>query len=78
MFCEYKDILGKAGEGFHRIRILDTAAGDYFGTILLSIIFAKFTKIPLVISTIFMFVLGILGHWLFCVPTGAVKFLGLA
>ncbi len=78
MFCQHKDIFGKMGEGFHRTRILDAAAGDYFGTILLAIIFAKFTKIPLVISTILMFVLGIVGHWLFCVPTGAVKFLGLA
>lgn len=78
MFCKYRDIFGKAGEGFHKTRILDTAAGDYFGTILLAIIFSYFTKVPLVLATILMFVLGVILHWMFCVPTGAVKWLGLA
>lgn len=78
MFCEYRDIFGKAGEGFHKTRILDTAAGDYFGTILLAIIFSYFTKVPLVLSTILMFILGLWAHYVFCVPTVAVKWLGLA
>lgn len=64
MFCKYRDIFGKAG--------------DYFGTILLAIIFSYFTKVPLVLATILMFVLGVILHWMFCVPTGAVKWLGLA
>ena len=75
--CKYKDIFGVPGKGIHSTRFMGVAAFDYFGTILLSILFSYFTKIPLVISTIFMFLLGVLLHWLFCVPTAATRFLGL-
>ena len=76
-FCQYSNIFGVAGQGVHKYRIFDTAIVDYVGTILLAMILTKFTKIPFVISTIIMFVLGILMHALFCVNTNAVKFLGL-
>jgi len=52
MLCQYKHVLGIPSVGFHSIRLLDVAAGDYFGTILLSILFSKFSHVPLVISTI--------------------------
>lgn len=72
--CAYKNIFGAPRTGVHAWRFLDTAMVDYFGTILLAMIFTRATKVPLVLSTILMFVLGIVLHWAFCVPTNAVKF----
>jgi hypothetical protein len=76
MFCKYKDIFGIPGKGFHSVRLMDVALGDYIGTILLAILMSHVTKYPLVLTTIFMFILGLLLHILFCVPTSASKFLG--
>ena len=76
MFCKYKDIFGIPGKGFHSVRLMDVALGDYVGTILLAILMSHVTKYPLVLTTIFMFILGLILHILFCVPTSASKFLG--
>ena len=76
MFCKYKDIFGIPGKGFHSLRLMDVALGDYIGTILLAILMSHVTKYPLVLTTIFMFILGLILHILFCVPTSASKFLG--
>ena len=76
MFCKYKDIFGIPGKGFHSVRLMDVALGDYIGTILLAILMSHVTKYPLVLTTIFMFILGLVLHILFCVPTSASKFLG--
>ena len=59
------------------IRFLDVAAVDYFLSILGAIILSFFTKIPLVLTTIVILVLGIILHMLFGVNTSAVKYLGL-
>lgn len=76
MFCKYKDIFGIPGKGFHSVRLMDVALGDYVGTILLAILMSHVTKYPLVLTTIFMFILGLVLHILFCVPTSASKFIG--
>jgi hypothetical protein len=75
MLTKYKNILGVPKEGIHAIRLLDAAAIDYIGTIIGSIIISYFTKIPLVLTTIAMFILGILAHLLFGVETSTVKYL---
>jgi hypothetical protein len=74
---KFSDIFGVAGQGVHRYRILDAALVDYVGTLVFAFIFSKLTKIPLVLSTILMFVAGIILHAVFGVNTSAVKYLGL-
>ena len=76
-FSKYKFIFGVPNEGIHQYKILDTAIVDYVGTIFLAFILAKLTKIPFVLSTIIMFIVGIICHYLFGIQTDAVKFLGL-
>lgn len=81
MYCpfkRFKDVFGIPGQGVHRYRFLNAALFDYIGTIFLAIILSKFTKIPFVLSTIIMFILGIVLHVLFGVNTETVKFLGLS
>jgi hypothetical protein len=77
-FKQFSNIFGKPNTGFHSVRFLGTALGDYILTILLAIIITWITKIPLVITTIICLVVGVILHMLFGVNTGAVKFLGLS
>jgi hypothetical protein len=78
--CPFKNlsgIFGEPGKGFHKIRLLDVALGDYIGTIFLAILLSYLTSIPLVLATIFMYTLSVILHMLFGVSTSAVKYLGL-
>lgn len=77
IFKEYKDIFGNPKEGFHSLRLLDAAFMDYIGTIILAILFSYITKLPLVLSTIFMFVFGELCHYLVGLKTNSINYLGL-
>jgi len=76
-FSKYKFMFGVPNKGIHKYKILNTAMFDYFSTILLAFILSKLTKIPLVISTIILFIVGILSHYLFGIKTDATMFLGL-
>ena len=76
MSCSYKYIFGVPGTGIHKYRFLDTAIVDYLGSIVIAMIITKFTKIPLVITTILVLLLGILSHYLFCLKTGTETWLG--
>lgn len=75
MACQYKNMFGAAGTGIHQYRFLDTAIVDYIGTIVLAMIATKITKVPLVITTILAFVLGIVLHMVFCMKTGTETWL---
>ena len=68
--CRYKDILGKPREGPHSYRIFNIAVVDVLLTILLGFMIHYFLpKISLIYTLIFVFVLGIVAHRMFCVPT---------
>lgn len=77
IFNKYSEIFGISRKGVHKIRFLDAAAFDYVVAILLAVILSKITRLPIVISTIIMFIIGIVLHALFGVNTSAVKFLNL-
>ncbi|QPB44290.1 hypothetical protein [Medusavirus stheno T3] len=74
--CQYKDLFGQPGEGFHAKRFLGLALFDVLGTVaiiaVLSFWFNPLIVTPLVIAG-FIFL-----HWLLCVPTALNKHLGLA
>ena len=75
MSCSYKYIFGVPGQGIHQYRFLDTAIVDYIGSLVIAMIITKFTKVPLVITTIGVLLLGILLHYLFCSKTGTEMWL---
>ena len=77
-FVKFKDFLGVPGKGVHSYTFLNTAMVDYLLTILLAVITSYFTEIPLVLTTIFWFIMGIVAHALFGVNTNTVRFLGLS
>ena len=74
---KYKDIFGKPKQGAHQYRFLGTAGVDYIFTIIGAMIITYFSGIPLVLTTIVLFILGIVLHVLFGVPTNTTKYLGI-
>ena len=73
--CKYKDILGKPGQGVHSYRIFNIAIVDVILTISAAYIISIFTNYKFIHTTIFMFILGIISHRLFCVRTTIDKLL---
>lgn len=74
---QFKDIFGKPGKGAHKYRFLNTAIVDYVLTIVLAIITTLATKMPLVLTTIMWFILGVVLHLLFGVQTSTLTYLGI-
>ena len=72
---KYKNIFGSPGTGLHKIKFKGTSIIDYFLTIVGAFILTYYTDIPLVLSTIGLFILGILIHYLFGVETQVLKFI---
>lgn len=69
-FCEYKDIFGEVGKGLHKYRIFGFAAVDIIATIVVAIIINwLIPKFNFLLLLIILFLLGIIVHKLFCVPT---------
>ena len=67
--CKYKNIFGEPGKGVHSYRIFNIAVVDVIATILLAVIVSSALKISFVKTLIFLFILGIFLHRLFCVKT---------
>ena len=62
----------------HRRRMFnDTAIMDYIFSIIGALVISHFTKIPLVLTTIVILLLGILIHLLFGVQTNTLTYLGI-
>jgi len=72
---KYKNIFGSPGTGLHKIKFKGTSVIDYFLTIVGAFILTYYTDIPLVLSTIGLFIIGILLHYLFGIETQVLKFI---
>ncbi len=76
MFCEYKDIFGKPGEGIHSFRIFDISVFDVLVVIFLAYIVQSFVpSVSFIFILIVLFIIGIIVHRLFCVHTTIDKLL---
>jgi len=73
--CKYKDIFGAPNTGLHSYRIFNIAIVDVILTILAAYLLSYFFRINIMYSLLFMFVLGIISHRLFCVRTTVDKLL---
>jgi hypothetical protein len=75
--CQYRDILGKAGEGVHSYRLFGFAIVDVLMTIIVAWLIHRFLlpKYNFFIILAAFFLLGILLHRLFCVRTTIDKML---
>ena len=74
MFCTYRDIFGKVGEGVHSYRIFNIAIVDVVFTILAAYIIHLFNpKYGFIFVLAVLFITGIILHHLFCVRTTVDK-----
>lgn len=86
-FCDKKDLFGKPNEGFHQYQ----AIGDWILTLIGALVLALITwgiakafgkELPFVFITflwfVFLVLLGIFLHYLFCVDTRVSKFLNIS
>jgi hypothetical protein len=70
MFCKYKDILGKSGEGVHSYRLFNIAIVDVLFTLLGAFIIHLFLpQYNYFVILLCLFITGIILHRLFCVRT---------
>lgn len=75
MLCKYKDIFGKPNTGLHVYRLFNIAIVDVILTLLVAYFISKYYKQNLMHTIIFMFVLSIIMHRIFCVQTTVDKLL---
>jgi len=73
--CKYKNSLGEPGKGIHSYRFLGVAIADVIMTIIVGYIIAYFFKLPIGYTILFLFILGIILHRVFCVRTTVDKLL---
>lgn len=73
--CKYKDALGKPNKGIHSYRFMGVAIVDVIMTLIGAILISYFTKYSFLMIAIFLFILGIVLHRLFCVRTTIDKLL---
>ena len=73
--CKYKDMFGKPNQGVHSFRIFNIAIVDVLLTILAAYIISYFLKTNFLYTLLFMFILGIISHRIFCVRTTIDKLL---
>jgi hypothetical protein len=73
--CKYKNLFGIPNKGIHSYRFLNLAVVDIIMTIIASIFISFFFKISFLKISIFLFILGIILHRLFCVRTTIDKML---
>jgi len=77
-FKKFKNRLGIPGKGVHKYRVMNTAIIDYILTIVMAFVSAYLLHVPLVLSTIVWFILGICFHILFGVKTNTLRSLGIS
>jgi hypothetical protein len=69
MLCEYRNALGKPGEGFHKDRLFGLAANDLIGTVILIIVIAVLSGWNVIMVGMVVTVLTVIVHRVFCVNT---------
>ena len=67
--CKYKNSLGEPNKGIHSYRFFGLAIIDVIMTLVAALLLSYFFKVSFIYSSIFLFILGILLHRLFCVRT---------
>lgn len=73
--CKYQNSLGIPNQGVHSYRLFGLAIVDVIFTIIGAMIISYFSNRSFVYTLIFLFLLGIILHRLFCVRTTIDKLL---
>jgi hypothetical protein len=74
-FCDYSELFGKVGEGWHSYRIFNIAIVDVLAVLVAAFILKYLFGGSYLVYLILLFIVGILVHRLFCVRTTIDKLL---
>lgn len=77
-FCQYKDVLGRPRDGFHKARLFGFARNDLLGTLaiaaIIALIFYRRTFwYSFLITFVILMLVAIFLHRLFCTNTTLTK-----
>lgn len=77
MFCQYKNLFGPPGEGIrkHRIPIINLAWFDVSVVAFVGYLISKYLNYSAISVFIFLFIMTVVTHRVFCVETALDKFL---
>jgi hypothetical protein len=75
VLCKYKNFFGEPNKGVHKYRLFNIAIVDLVLTILVAYLISLYFKNSFKYVLLFMFLLGILFHRIFCVRTTIDKIL---
>jgi len=75
--CKYKNIFGEPNKGVHSYRLFGLAIVDVVMTIIGAYIISLITRYKFSYILVFLFILGIILHKIFCVKTTINKLLNL-
>jgi hypothetical protein len=73
--CKYKNALGIPNKSVHSYRLFDVAIIDVIMTIIAALLISYYYKYSFIYTILFLFILGILLHRIFCVRTTVDKLL---
>jgi hypothetical protein len=73
--CKYKNMLGEPDKGIHSYRLFGVAMADVIMTVIAAAAISYFRKQSFIQILLFLFLLGIVLHRIFCVRTTIDKLL---
>lgn len=73
--CQYKNLLGEPNTKLRKFRIFDISVIDVLVVLVVCYFISFYTKIPLWITLVVVFILGIIIHRAFCVRTRVDRWL---
>ena len=76
--CQYSNVLGEPGVGFHKARLGKFALWDTVGTFVIAFLISMLLDTSYLKTTAALFIISIFLHWLFCVKTYSGELLGLS
>lgn len=75
MPCPYSELFGKPNEGVHRYRFMGIAIVDAVSTVASALLISRTIGYSFTNTLLFLFLLGIILHRIFCVRTTIDKLL---
>ena len=77
IFTKFSNIFGVSGQGVHSFRILDAPIIDHIFTLLFAMFITYISKVPLELTIPVCYILGIICHYFFGVPSSAIRYLNI-
>jgi hypothetical protein len=72
---QYKDILGKPRQGFHKARLFGLARNDLIGTAVIALLISHSSFSKFMATFLLLIIIGVYLHWIFGVDSTLLRWL---